>query len=407
MTFDLIGLPPAPDEISDFLADRSPDAFSRVVDRLLASPHYGERWGRHWMDVVRYADTAGDNADYPIPEAARYRDYIIDSFNADKPYDRMIREHLAGDLLARRAPPERYAESVIATGFLALSRRYATAPFELWHLTLEDAIDTTGRAFLGLTLRCARCHDHKFDPVTQRDYYALYGIFASTTFPYAGSEELQSKSFPRMNFVPTSHSKEAEAKLERYQKRLAELDREAKALESKSDPASKSRMGKLRAEWSKLRRASLPADLPGSYAVSEGKPVDVPLQKRGDPDSPGDLVPRGVPRFPFLAAEAAAARRAGIKRSSRARALADSSGSPADCPSDGQPNLATSFRTGDRDDAVQLRHSRRAAQPPRAARLAGGEIRGRWLVDQEPASRNPAFPDLPALERERFARCGP
>jgi hypothetical protein len=119
----------------------------------------------------------------------------------------MIREHLAGDLLARSAPPERFAESVIATGFLALSRRYATAPFELWHLTLEDAIDTTGRAFLGLTLRCARCHDHKFDPVTQRDYYSLYGIFASTTFPYAGSEELQSKSFPRMNFVPTSHSK--------------------------------------------------------------------------------------------------------------------------------------------------------------------------------------------------------
>ena len=91
---------------------------------------------------------------------------------------------------------------MIATGFLALSRRYATAPFELWHLTLEDAIETTGRAFLGLTLRCARCHDHKFDPVSQRDYYALYGIFASTTFPYAGSEELQSKAFPRMNFVP-------------------------------------------------------------------------------------------------------------------------------------------------------------------------------------------------------------
>jgi hypothetical protein len=305
VTFDLIGLPPAPEEISDFLADRSPYAFGRVVDRLLASPHYGERWGRHWMDVVRYADTAGDNADYPIPEATRYRDYIIDSFNADKPYDRMIREHLAGDLLARQAPPERYAESVIATGFLALSRRYATAPFELWHLTLEDAIDTTGRAFLGLTLRCARCHDHKFDPVTQRDYYSLYGIFASTTFPYAGSEELQSKSFPRMNFVPTAHSKEAEAKLERYHTKLAELDREAKSLEAKSDAASKSRMGKLRAEWSKLGRASLPADVPGSYAVSEGKPVDVPLQRRGDPDSPGALVPRGVPRFPFLAAEAA------------------------------------------------------------------------------------------------------
>ena len=107
VTFDLIGLPPTPEEISDFLADPSPDAFSHVVDRLLASPHYGERWGRHWMDVVRYADTAGDNADYPIPEAARYRDYIIDSFNDDKPYDQFVREQLAGDILARQVAPER------------------------------------------------------------------------------------------------------------------------------------------------------------------------------------------------------------------------------------------------------------------------------------------------------------
>src|SRR5262249_13313209 len=148
-----------------FLADDHPDAFARVVDRLLASPHYGERWGRHWMDVVRYADTAGDNADYPVPEAARYRDYIIASFNTDKPFDRFVKEQIAGDLLARDDPPRQAADDIVATGFLALSRRYATAPFELWHLTLEDTIDTTGRAFLGLSLRCARCHDHKFDPV--------------------------------------------------------------------------------------------------------------------------------------------------------------------------------------------------------------------------------------------------
>ncbi len=304
VTFDLIGLPPTPEEIAAFLADESPAAFTRVVDRLLASPHYGERWGRHWMDVVRYADTAGDNADYPVPEAGRYRDYIIDCFNGDKPYDRMVREHLAGDLLAREGTRAQYAESVIATGFLALSRRYATAPFELWHLTLEDTIDTTGRAFLGLTLRCARCHDHKFDPVTQRDYYSLFGIFASTTYPYAGSEELHSKSFPRMNFVPVSQPSETEARLDRYRQRIAELDREAIALESKNDPGSKSRVSKLRAEWSKLRRPSLPADVPGCYAVSEGEPVDVALQKRGDPDSPGPVVPRGVPVFPFLAAAA-------------------------------------------------------------------------------------------------------
>ncbi len=307
VTFDLTGLPPTPGEIAGFLADQSPDAYSRVVDRLLASPHYGEHWGRHWMDVVRYADTAGDNADYPIPEAIRYRDYIIDSWNADKPYDRMIRDQLAGDILARSGNVENYADAVIATGFLALSRRYATAPFELWHLTLEDDIDTTGRAFLGLTLRCARCHDHKFDPVTQRDYYSLYGIFASTTFPYAGSEELHSKHFPRMNFVPVVPPREASARLERYAKRLAALEREVKALESRSDPASRKRLDELGAERSKLARPSLPADLPGCYAVSEGKPVNEPLQKRGDPGSPGDVIPRGVPAFAFMEAEPARA----------------------------------------------------------------------------------------------------
>src|SRR5262249_5969628 len=150
---------------------------------------YGERWGRHWMDVIRYADTAGDNADYPIPEVALYRDYIIASFNADKPYNQFVREQLAGDILAATGPADRYAEQVIATGFIALSRRYGTMPQELWHLTIEDTIDTVGQAFLGLSLRCARCHDHKFDPVTSEDYYSLYGIFASTRYPYPGSEE--------------------------------------------------------------------------------------------------------------------------------------------------------------------------------------------------------------------------
>ena len=141
VTFDLIGLPPTPEEAADFLGDSGPDAFEGVVDRLLASPHYGERWGRHWMDVAHYADTAGDNADYPVPELASYRDYIIDAFNRDKPYDRFVREQLAGDILARKASGEDYAGSVVATGFLALSRRYGTGPYELWHLTLEDAIE--------------------------------------------------------------------------------------------------------------------------------------------------------------------------------------------------------------------------------------------------------------------------
>ncbi len=307
VTFDLIGLPPTPQEVADFVGDQSAGAFARVVDRLLASPHYGERWGRHWMDVVRYADTAGDNADYPIPEIARYRDYIIESFNRDKPFDQFVREQIAGDILASRGDAANYADAVVATGFLALSRRYATAPFELWHLTLEDTIETTGRAFLGLTLRCARCHDHKYDPVTQRDYYALYGMFASTTYPYAGSEEFQSKKFPRTGFVPLIEPKAAEPKLKAYQVRMAGLEKEIGALGSAQDPKARGRLNSLTSELARLRNSSLPADVPGCYAVTEGKPVDVPIQRRGDPAIPGPVVPRGVPRFAFLAADPPAA----------------------------------------------------------------------------------------------------
>ncbi len=290
-TFDLIGLPPTPEEVEAFVADGAPDAFARVVDRLLASPHYGERWGRHWMDVVRYADTAGDNADYPVPEAYRYRDYIIDSFNADKPFHQFVREQLAGDLLARRGPPSRYADQVVATGFLALSRRYATAPYEFWHLSLEDAIDTTGQALLGLTLRCARCHDHKFDPITREDYYGLYAIFASTVFPYAGSEEFASKNFPRQHFVPLVPG--ADARLAAYRQRLKELPAAIQAAQKRDPKAA----GALRDEERQLHRLGAPPGLPVAYAVSDGKPAEVHIHLQGDPDRPGPVAPRRVPKF--------------------------------------------------------------------------------------------------------------
>jgi hypothetical protein len=293
VTFDLIGLPPTPGQTREFLADASPDAYQKVVERLLASPHYGERWGRFWMDLVRYADTAGDNADYPVPEARLYRDYIIDSFNADKPYDEFVREQLAGDLLAHQEPPDRFAERTVATTYLALSRRYLTAPYEQWHLTLEDAIDTTGRAFLGLTLRCARCHDHKFDPVTREDYYALYGIFASTRFPYAGSEEFHSMKRPRGSFVPLRPAAEAAPLLEARRKRLDELQALAAAAEKEKKPLTQP----LRDELLTLERTGLPPGLPTAYAVAEGTPQDVPIQIAGDPARPGPVARRGPPRF--------------------------------------------------------------------------------------------------------------
>ncbi|MGZ4988786.1 MAG: DUF1549 domain-containing protein, partial [Limisphaerales bacterium] len=179
-TFDLIGLPPTPEEIDAFLKDKSPQAFERVVERLLASPHYGERWGRHWLDLVRYADTSGCNSDFPVPSAYRYRNYVIDSFNSDKPYPEFIREQIAGDLLPAKTVEQRN-EHIIATGYLAISRRFGSRAQEM-HLTLEDTIDNLGKTMLGLSVGCARCHDHKFDPIPTRDYYALYGIFNSTRY---------------------------------------------------------------------------------------------------------------------------------------------------------------------------------------------------------------------------------
>ncbi len=190
-TFDLTGLPPTPEEIAAFLRDVSPRAFETVIDRLLKSPAYGERWGRHWLDVVRYADTAGETADYPVPLAWRYRNYVIEAFNADKPYDEFLREQIAGDILAQEGPAEKYAERVTATGSLAVSRRFGFDSENYHHLTIQDTIDTLGQSVLGLSLGCARCHDHKFDAVTMADYYGLYGIFDSSRYAFPGSEQKQ------------------------------------------------------------------------------------------------------------------------------------------------------------------------------------------------------------------------
>ncbi|HEY0455603.1 MAG TPA: DUF1549 domain-containing protein, partial [Verrucomicrobiae bacterium] len=186
-TYNLIGLPPTPEEIEAFIHDSSPRSYESLLERLLNSPHYGERWGRYWLDLARYADTAGDNADFPIPQAWLYRNYVIDAFNSDKPYTQFIREQIAGDLLPF-ANEKQWQEQVVATGFIALARRFSVDPDSVHHLTIEDAMDTMSRSMLGLSLSCARCHDHKYDPIPTKDYYALYGIFQSTRFPYPGSE---------------------------------------------------------------------------------------------------------------------------------------------------------------------------------------------------------------------------
>jgi hypothetical protein len=317
-TYDLTGLPPTPEEVRAFLADESSVAFAKVVDRLLASPHYGEQWGRHWLDVIRYADTSGCSADFPIPAAYRYRNYVIDSFNRDKPYDRFVREQIAGDLLPTQSEPERL-EGLIATGYLALARRFGNRPDE-FHLTIEDAIDNLGKATLGLSLGCARCHDHKFDPLPATDYYALYGIFSSTRFAFPGTGDFRRPK----DFAPLAAPNESAAQV-KVMREIAALDdlifqlqEEKKALERSEkvlskvgsdgasrpasqhdDPESRTNAlaeNKTKTDAARVRLKLLEASLPTmelAYAVTEGTPANARLHRKGDPKSPGVEVPRG------------------------------------------------------------------------------------------------------------------
>ncbi len=189
VTYDLIGLPPTPAEINDFLADASPAAYEEVVDRLLASPHYGERWARHWLDLVRYAETHGHEHDFEMANPYRYRDYVIRALNADLPYDQFVIEHVAGDLLSvpRRDPREGTNESIIATGFFFLGEA-KHSPVDVRQddgERIDNQIDVFAKTFLALTVSCARCHDHKFDPISTKDYYALAGYLQSSRYQQA------------------------------------------------------------------------------------------------------------------------------------------------------------------------------------------------------------------------------
>jgi uncharacterized protein DUF1553/uncharacterized protein DUF1549 len=181
-SFDLIGLPPTPQEIESFVSDNRSEAYQELIERLLASSHYGERWGRHWLDLARYADTGGFEKDLSYPNAWKFRDYVIHSFNSNKPFNRFIQEQVAGDELWPDDP-----EAAVATSFYTIgpvSQDSALMSKQLEYEWLTDAADTTGAAFLGLTMGCARCHNHKYDPITQQDYFAIQAIFAASDRPY-------------------------------------------------------------------------------------------------------------------------------------------------------------------------------------------------------------------------------
>ncbi len=333
--FDLVGLPPSPEEIFAFLENDSPTAYVELVDRLLESPRYGERWGRHWLDVARYADTAGDNSDFPIPEARLYRDYVIDSFNKDKPYDEFLLEQLAGDIVAGKGSPKLYSERVIATGFVGLSRRFGTYMDEAPELVIEDTLDVIGRSLMGITLKCARCHAHKYDPVSMNDYYGLYGIFSSTAYPFPGAElsPRQQRLVPasppeeverllkphaqdfvkmRRKIEETLKTGEAARKYFEWKAKATKLLEEINSLEGRGDDASELRDRLRRIDLLAARAYSLnevaglelrihemetELGLVRAYSLEDGTVGDARIQKSGDPTKWGPYVRRGFPSF--------------------------------------------------------------------------------------------------------------
>jgi hypothetical protein len=277
-TYDLTGLPPTPEAMREFLADQSSDAFSKVIDRLLSSPAYGEKWGRHWLDLVRYADTSGCNSDFPVPSAYRYRNWVIAAFNRDVPYDEFLREQIAGDLLQAATDDEKN-DKVVATGYLAIARRFGSRANE-FHLTMEDIIDNFGKVTLGLSLGCARCHDHKFDPVPTKDYYALYGIFNSTTYAFPGTEIYRHTK----DFTPLVAEPKRSELLAQW-KELASLDDKIERL--KGEKKALQREEKKAAQEAEKEKAAVKADPPaaGAEAVADPKPT-APSAPPPEPEKP-------------------------------------------------------------------------------------------------------------------------
>jgi len=342
-TLDLTGLPPAPAEVDAFVNDPAPDAWEKLIDRLLASPHYGERWGRHWLDLARFAETDGFEHDAVRPHSWRYRDYVIRSLNADKPYDRFIREQVAGDELWPDDP-----DALIATGFNLLGPDMVDSSDQAQRrqLTLSDMTDTTSLVFLGLTLGCARCHDHKFEPLAQKDYYRLQAFFTPAAFrretpvPTAAEKvacEQELKAYQTIPQVRELLTLEGAAREKIRAKKLSKVTEEARmavqtppdqrnteqanlALETEpllevsdkevSDaltPDERSRRKELQEEARKLPK---PPPLPHAMTLGPGKPVKTYVLFRGEYTQPGDEVQPGFPLV--LGGASAPARRSAL-----------------------------------------------------------------------------------------------
>jgi hypothetical protein len=336
--YDLTGLPPAPEELDAFLSDSSPDALAKLIDRLLDSPQFGERWARHWLDVVRYAESTGMERNYTYPYAWKYRDYVIKSFTDDKPWDVFLTQQLAGDLLPTKNDAQR-RENVIATGVLALGIKMLNErdKEKFAREIVDDQIDLSTRAFMGITAACARCHNHKFDPIPQTDYYALAGIFRSTETLYGTSGgngnrqtgqlfQLDAKKSPatvskskKTPNRPATNPRNVKVLAEQLKAKQTELQRLAKQAKKKRgsgkrafSPADRKKLLALRTEVKKLqadfvaarkkrpakgkKRGKQPPKQSGDLAMAvreRANPADVKFLTRGELDTPGDVVPRG------------------------------------------------------------------------------------------------------------------
>lgn len=318
IAFDLTGLPPTPDEVRAFVDDKSDEAVRRVIDMYLDSARFGERWGRHWLDVARYGESSGKESNIPYPHAWRYRDYVIDAFNTDKPYDQFLREQIAGDLLAFEDKRDQ-AEKIVATGFLAIGpkghnnrdRRQFTADM------VDEQIDALSQSMLGLTLACARCHDHKFDPVTQKDYYALAGIFLSSDTLYGTPDQQQNNNPSTLieldpeaalpaAIAPISATEFASLKsqFESTSETAQAMQREAFAMRQQGGTQNNVATF-LQTRAARDRAAAVEADLelfnpdgtPRTLAMGvldKPTPINSPLLVRGDISQPSEIVPRGL-----------------------------------------------------------------------------------------------------------------
>ena len=312
VTFDLTGLPPTLDEISAFVKDDSETAFATVVDRLLASTAFGERWGRHWLDVARYGESTGSARNLPYPHAWRYRDYVIDAFNNDKPYDQFVREQIAGDLLPANSDAQR-DEQLIATGFLALGVKDVNQRYKVRFVmdNVDEQIDAVSRAMLGLTASCARCHDHKFDPIPQADYYALAGIFRSTDLCAGvrnkmgggGLDYYDTDMLLKLGTPKTADSDSSTTRDE-IKKALDEARAELKSLNETKEGNELAPDGRQKNVIAREKVAKLQADLlalsdpamqgPVAFGVRDSKTVsDTELRVRGEAEQLGPVIARG------------------------------------------------------------------------------------------------------------------